>query len=406
MRKFISLLMIVIFLLVSAGEIFGCTTVIVSGKFTKDGRPLLWKNRDTKSLNNKLMYFTDGKYSYIALVDSDDDGFKNIWIGFNTEGFAIMNSASYNLNIDDTTSIKDLDGEVMKRALQTCATIDDFEKMLNDLPKPLGVESNFGVIDAKGGAAYFETGNFAYTKLDVNDPSIAPHGYLIHNNYSFTGERDLGHGYIRYFTAEELLFNASGTNSLTTQFILQKVARSLKHSLTNTDYNSHPLKKSDEFNFVHFQDFIPRDITSSSVLIEGVKKNEASNLTTMWTILGFPLCSFTVPIWIIPSKALPKCLTAEYPANAPLCDLALELKEKCFPVKRGHGYLYLNLSALLNSDSTGILQKLIPFEKQIFEETKWRLNEWRKNGLSYTGIQQYYDWIDKVIFPKFKGMFN
>ena len=81
-------------------------------------------------------------------------------------GFGIMNSASYNLKLnDDTTKISDLEGMIMKMALERCATLEDFEKMLNDLPKPLGVEANFGVIDANGGAAYYETDNFKFIKV-------------------------------------------------------------------------------------------------------------------------------------------------------------------------------------------------------------------------------------------------
>lgn len=382
-----------------------CTTLVVSGKFTEDGRPLLWKNRDTDVLNNKLMFFADGKYTYIALVNSGDKTGSQIWIGFNSAGFAIMNSASYNLNVDDTTGVKDHDGEVMKLALQNCATVDEFEKFLREMKKPMGVESNFGVIDAQGGAAFFETGNFKFTKLNANDPAIAPYGYILHTNYSFTGKRDLGHGYIRYLTAEELIFEATGVYDLDYKFIIQKLARSLRHSLTNVDLYKYPLTTQDEFNFVAFEDFIPRASSSSSIVIQGVKNDESPALTTMWTVLGFPLCSFTVPVWLTPYGKLPKALTAEYPGNAPLCDFALELKKKCYPVIRGHGDRYLNLTALLNSDKTGILQKLVPFENDILNETKWRLNDWRKSGINYAEITQYYKWIDEIVFPKFKNLF-
>jgi hypothetical protein len=38
------------FLLMGQLAIFPCTVAVVSGKATPDGRPLLWKNRDTSSL--------------------------------------------------------------------------------------------------------------------------------------------------------------------------------------------------------------------------------------------------------------------------------------------------------------------------------------------------------------------
>ncbi len=211
MRK----IMIIIFTcFIYVSSLYACTTAIISGKFTVDGRPLLLKHRDTDVLQNKLMFFNDGKYEHIGLINSPDSLGKEIWAGCNSMGFAIMNSASYNLNLKDTTSLKDREGLVMKQALQTCATIEDFEELLRNLPKPLGVEANFGVIDAKGGAAYYETGNFDFKKFDVNDPIIAPFGYIIRTNFSFTGDRKEDYGLIRYQTAEELFNIASIYNCI------------------------------------------------------------------------------------------------------------------------------------------------------------------------------------------------
>ncbi|MCI0495741.1 hypothetical protein L0Z72_12120, partial [candidate division KSB1 bacterium] len=45
-----------------------CTVAVVSGKATVDGRPLLWKNRDTSYLDNEVSYFADGKYAYIGVI--------------------------------------------------------------------------------------------------------------------------------------------------------------------------------------------------------------------------------------------------------------------------------------------------------------------------------------------------
>ena len=212
-----------IIFLISVISIFPCTTAVVSGKATDDGRPLLLKNRDADALQNKLVYFFDGKYRFIGLVNSEDKENKDVWCGFNAAGFGIMNSASYNLKINDTTTISDLEGRIMKLALETCATLEDFEKLLNDLPKPLGVEANFGVIDATGGAAYYETDNFKFIKYDVNDPSVAPNGYLIRTNYSVAGEDNKGYGYIRYATASGLFENQTKDGKLSFEFLINYV---------------------------------------------------------------------------------------------------------------------------------------------------------------------------------------
>ena len=386
--------------------LFACTTAIVSGKFTPDGRPLLFKHRDTGKLQNKLMFFTDGKYEYIGLVNSEDSLGNEIWAGCNSAGFAIMNSASYNLNLNDTTNLKDREGFVMKQALKSCATLEDFESLLKKLPKPLGVEANFGIIDAKGGAAYYETGNFDFLKIDANDPTVAPFGYIIRTNYSFARNQDKGYGYIRYSTAEELFYQAAAANDLTFEFIIKRVSRCLKHSLTTIDLTESIPKNDDKPQFVGFQDFIPRYSSASTVVVQGVRADESPEFATMWTILGFQLCSVAVPTWVKGRNPLPEILKADETGNAPLCDMALTLKKKCFPIQRGSGSRYLNLSALLNRDATGILQKLKPLEFRILKETDKKLKTWRKNGIEPTEIQKYYHWLDETVMAEYEHLFG
>ena len=98
MKKIFPIILLLIAIVV--GDLSACTTAVISGKHTKDGRPLLWKHRDTWAVNNKIMQFDDGKYVYTGLVNSKDSQGKSVWIGYNETGFGIMNSASYNLNND------------------------------------------------------------------------------------------------------------------------------------------------------------------------------------------------------------------------------------------------------------------------------------------------------------------
>lgn len=385
--------------------ISACTTAIVSGKFTPDARPLLWKHRDSGTFQNELKYFKDGKYDYIGLINADDSLGNEVWSGSNSTGFAIMNAASYNLNTNDTTQVKDREGLVMKKALQECATLLDFEMLLDSLPKPLGVEANFGVIDARGGAAYYETGNFTYRKFDVNDPRIAPFGYIIRTNYSFTGQPDQGYGYIRYLTVEKLFYQAAAENRLTFRFILQDVSRSLKHSLTNVDLFKPPFPANfTTSQFVCLRDFIPRFTSVSAMLIQGVCAGESPDLTTIWTILGFPLSSVVVPTWVAAGSGLPKVVLEDESGNAPLCKMALDLKRRCFPVSRGSGPNYLNLAALVNRKNTGIRQQLQPLEEQILRQLKPMLAKWRREGLNPVEVLKFYQWIDRTILRAYKAL--
>jgi len=140
----------------------------------------------------------DGKYSFTAVVNEGDEELKDVWIGTNSEGFSIMNTHSYNITDASTKDEEDLNGSFMRTALETCASVVEFEEMILRMPKPWRVSANFGVIDGRGGAAYFEMNWTEYFKFDVNDPSVAPDGYLVRTNYSFNGRPvSEGTGHVR-----------------------------------------------------------------------------------------------------------------------------------------------------------------------------------------------------------------
>ena len=57
---------IIVIFIMNYIPLYACTTAIISGKATVDGRPLLFKHRDTGHSQNKLMFFEDGDYNYIG----------------------------------------------------------------------------------------------------------------------------------------------------------------------------------------------------------------------------------------------------------------------------------------------------------------------------------------------------
>ncbi len=398
---------IIIFLiLLSVQTLLPCTTAVVSGKATTDGRPLLLKNRDADALQNRLTYFFDGRYKFIGLVNSKDKNNSEVWCGFNEKGFGIMNSASYNLKKNDTTKLSDMEGIIMKLALSKCATLQDFENLLNELEKPLGVEANFGVIDADGGAAYYETDNFSYTKYDVNDPETAPNGYLIRTNFSFSGTENKGYGYIRYETASLLFADQYRNGKISSNFLINDVPRCLAHSLTHQDLMNQLPQSITDTAYVFFRDFIPRSSTASAIVVQGVKKDEDPSMSTMWSIIGFPLTSVIIPVWLVEDGTLPQILVADESGNAPLCDLALKLKSKVFPGQYDAKDNYLNLAELLNRDNTGVRQKLIPVEDEIMLLSKFLLDKMRIKGKNEKEIKDFYKWIDSSVIKKINSKFE
>jgi len=394
---------LLLLLFVFTAHSFACTSVIISGKYTKNGRPILWKHRDTESVHNRIVYAQGKKYAYQGVVNSNDIKNNQIWMGFNETGFAIMNTASYNINPPsyEEGKIKDREGEVMRLALEQCANLEDFEKFLTEMPRPMGVAANFGVIDANGAAAFYETGNTSFTKFDANDPKTAPFGYIVRSNYSYTGSENEGYGYIRYATADKLFYNAAGQKNLSVEFILNKVTRSLKNSLLETDLSDGTYSE-DKNTFAVMQDFIPRSSSASTSIIEGVKPGEDAKLTTMWTILGFQLCTIVTPTWMPEADKLPKVLTANKNNQSELNEFSLKIKKKLFPIKRGSGQRYMNLSQMMNIQNTGLLQKTLKLENQIFKKAKKLLAQWRKNGVNKNEIHGFYKWIDNYVINEYK----
>ena len=160
MNKLSNILIGMFILLGSYVPSLACTTVIVSGKVRVDGRAVMMKNRDTGHKTNDIKWFQGEKYDFIGLVNTDGEPSKEVWAGTNSAGFCIMNTATYDLKEDEIPQEKmDREGYLMFRALEVCATVEDFDHFLDTLSKPMYVEANFGVTDARGGAVYYEMRN-------------------------------------------------------------------------------------------------------------------------------------------------------------------------------------------------------------------------------------------------------
>lgn len=401
-----SFLLLLILSFVFLGQSRACTSVIVSGKVTRDGRPLLFKNRDTPNVDNLSLLVQGEKYKYLAIVRADNLEPGTAWGGHNETGFAIINTAAFNLNGPDEKDSPN-DGLLMGRALEICSTLEDFEQFLDTLSRPMGVNSNFGAIDAKGGCAYYETGNEKYTKFDANDPKVAPDGYLIRTNYAFTGDRSLDQGIERFMAITEFMQQADYTGNITCEHLLLDIPRHLKHGLTKMDlYDFIPADETQMVMFP-FRDFIPRYTTSSTLLVQGIRPGENPLLTVSWTIVGSPLTTVAIPLCITSSGKLPSVVTSGKDGGSKLCRMGLELKKNLFPPTRSRSKGdYINLSKLMNKSGTGMLQKILPIEKEIMIRGNRALDKIREQGKSRNEMDDYYLWVDQYIIESYQKIFG
>ncbi len=391
MKKFLMATFAIVALL--STDIIACTSAIFTGKCTPDGRPLMWKHRDTGEPNNRVQYFKGEKYTFYALINSPDFFNNEAWTGTNEVGFSIMNTASYNLKDDDVPSkMMDKEGVVMFKALATCRTLKDFEKMLDKYPRPMGVEANFGVIDAEGGAAYYEVNNDSWTKVDVNDPKIAPQGYMVYTNHSNTGRLNEGMGYVRYTNADKIVKEQIARNgAITVQWIMQNLSRTFYHSVLGIDLNKDKELVDKCNGWFMDQDFIPRKSSTCSIVVEGVKKGETPKNTIMWTILGYPPVGIAVPLMVANGTDVPVFMTAEGTGNAKMCDWVIEKKKEIFPITRGNGNKYLNYYAIEK-----YMTPAIEVENKVFEQAYPIINKIREGKASAADLKPVYETVEKV----------
>lgn len=377
-----------------------CTSAVISGKVTPDGRPLLWKNRDTDFMRNHIDYVRGAKYDFIAVVNSDNAYLKEAWMGTNSAGFALMNTQSYNLEEPREGEERGAaNGRIIYRALEVCATVDDFRLFLDTLSKPSYIEANFGVIDAQGGAAMFEVDYQKYVMYDANNPKDAPYGYIARTNFSFAGRVNQGAGYVRYMEADRVLMQASATGSITPQFIFNDLARSFRNCMLDIDLRSGAYNRPQASGWFVDQDFIPRSSTSCSVVVQGVKPDEKAELTTMWTLLGYPPTGIAVPLWVKDAdKLLPQLVRYDKACKAaPLSYWSLQLADRVFSYKQGMGTgRYLNWERLYSPErGNGYMTMLVPVEDEVFRTTRPLLEEWRRKGsLDTKAIPQLYEELE------------
>ena len=377
-------------LIVMAAAVFvsrpasACTAAVISGKVTPDGRPLLWKNRDCGFPQNSVKFFKGERFSYIAIVNSTDPDPAEVWIGTNSAGFSIMNTQSYNLvDVAPGEERGAANGRVMCRALEICATVEDFHHFLDTLSKPSLIEANFGVIDARGGAEMLEVDYYSYVVYDANDPRTAPHGYLARTNFSFAGEVNTGSGQVRYMNEDQLLMSASGMDLLTPEWILSEVARSFRHPVLGIDLRSGDFNRPVTSGWFLDYDFIPRRTSSSSVVVQGVRPDENPELTIMWTVLGYPPTGVVMPVWLEGAeKSLPVLLARDEETGlSPLCDWSQRLASKVFSYDQGTGTeRYMNWEVLWTRDGDGCMQHLLPVEAAVFRTAAPAIERWRKAG--------------------------
>lgn len=360
-----------------------CTTAVVSGSATPDGRPLLWKNRDTPSRENEIIYSNKpGSFAFVGVINKGAGDTSSVWMGVNEHGFCIENSVSSDQERSGYSGPGN--GTTMRLALEQCRSVAEFEQFLISTNGKRTTAANFGVIDAQGGAAIFETSPIGFTKFDANDPTVAPQGFVARSNFSFTGQNlplnasdatlaNTSSGG-RYLRARNLLTAAANSgNGITHEYILQHMAR----DMADDNQNAVPGTINDPAGvlpeFINTAATIGRGSTASAAVFRGVRPGEDARLTTMWTLLGQPNFVLAVPAWPAVTSTSTLLRGAQ---GSQLCSLSLDLRKRNF----------VSGTVLRSQFLPAVWEHNLPWEQAMFSTVEAAMESWRSNGFTRAAV--------------------
>ncbi len=352
MKRFFHVLIILVSLLSGFpgnDGAYGCTSAIVGRNLTLTGGALLWKHRDSGHKDNFVARVepTDSTLAYVALFNAGDSALDEAWVGFNEAGFAVMNTASYNL-APDTAAVKDREGVVMSRALANCRSVDDFLKVLDSeiaaSPAGAGVQANFGVIDATGAGMYVEMSDHSYRCYPLSE---ADGGMMIRSNYSYGGGADGRLGEVRHDDAMYLFGEIKDKEKISAETFTEGFSRSFYHAREGKDM----LAETHYRLLTDRGEYIPRRSSCASVVIESVTPGSDSGGNIMWVAIGYPALSVPYPVTL---DSIPRQLERDSrTGRSPYCDEVNRMRDKAYPRKGKEGkwlidadYLRQNLPAV------------------------------------------------------------
>lgn len=356
----------------------GCTIGVVSGRSTPDGRPILWKLRDNGEMpNNDIVFDSSCTYNFIAVVNNGDSA---VWMGVNEKGLAIVNSTAYDLP-GTTTGFSN--GSLMYHALGYCKSVEEFESILiktNQTGRK--TRANFGLIDATGAAVIYETSGNNFWKYDANNNSQSAKGYVVRTNFSFAGGSTSGLD--RYNRTVSLVESLLQQNELSHQSIIKNHFRDFSNERSEKVLLPYKYRwfGTKPFGYINSNYSVCRNITLSASVFHGVLPSEEAITTTMWTALGNPSSTVTLPYW---AAGVTPSLTHDV-SISPLYKSAEIIKSFFYddPMNRN----YFDSYKLVDEYGRGIISTISNFEYSLLTEVENKLNELRSKKSNITRLLQ------------------
>lgn len=256
-----------------------CSSVIVTGNATKDGRAILMKNRDLPDERVNIPIYVPaalGKYAYVGVNTNA--------MGINEKGLAVMNTY-----LPALAGSNPIEGNLLlnQMIMEYYESVSEVAQALNNSHSPIGpvhrvslgnVATCVGVVDRFGDGAFFEISNTkAYVQHVVDGyDSRANHPRIFPGLSSGPSGRD------QYLLdALDEVYNKYGF--ITPKHVMQNISRYVHH------------KELGSTNFSIDGEACNLNTVATMVAVSGDERYEGL-LNSMWTACGMsPLVGLFVP---------------------------------------------------------------------------------------------------------------
>ncbi len=330
--RVISITLVALMIGLIYSDVFPCDVAVVSARASSTGRPFIWKNRDcSASWHQEIKYFnavTQKAGAYIMVIGFDDVAELNNGTpvnpsgGVNAAGFAISCTSVYE-ELNPIDELFNINTDLIRHALQECATVDDFDSLLKTFKKNhFGkvISGNFVAIDAKGGAALYECftgllfGMFRpvmYRKYDANNGRVTEYNGL----YTYTKNQGSGNNFIgfinranantyipynygeeRRWRARDIMTNLASAGRLNYRNCMTEVAKDIYGKQVDTWGNEvDQASRQTDYSSTYC---ISRAATRLGMVVDGVAPGGDPRLSTFWCVLGEPSTGIFVPYYV------------------------------------------------------------------------------------------------------------
>ena len=126
-------------------------------------------------------------------------------------------------------------------------------------------------------------------------------------------------------------------------------------------------------------DFIPRYKSTETVVVEGIepvedassiRKGDLADQYIMWTGIGYPPCSEILPVWCSPDGVDESLRGTGPDGHSSLGDLVKKRRDEVFPIHKGNGDKYIDMTKLFNDDGTGYVQQMRKLNHETYTKIK------------------------------------